>query len=398
MIGRLALILIPLLTGGLLALGLNLAGDQTQLYGDRMAAAAALWLVVMGLIVGVGARLLATELTYRALALVLSISVIVGTAVPNMSSTDPVFYELIGGHYGAVSLVLGCLLFSLASTTSAAILHLLMAGGSWGWSLRLSRAFLASRRRDTSVNIITLIAVGGVTMAVCSLIVVLSVMSGFESDLRSKILGANPHLMVFKSGDAFTNWPEVKEKVSAIDGVQSAVPFLFSKVMITSPTNMDMALLRGVPAQDKASFGKLADAMIHGDYTHLSDPSKIPDPMDAFDLDLPESKDPFSPGAAGSKDAAGHDAFLDDPEAPIEGEDPELPGIILGAELALMLHASHGQEVNVITASQEDLGPDGIVPRARSYRVAGIFRTGYYDADAQIVEHGNCRINYHGKC
>ena len=146
---------------------------RDRLYGDRMAAAAALWLVVIGLIVGVIARLVASELKYRAAALVLSILVIVGVAVPNMGSTDPVFYELIGGHYGVVSLVLGCLMFTLASTTSAAIVHLLQAGGSWGWSLRLSRAFLASRRRDTSVNIITLIAVGGVTMAVCSLIVVL---------------------------------------------------------------------------------------------------------------------------------------------------------------------------------------------------------------------------------
>ncbi|MEC7751375.1 MAG: FtsX-like permease family protein [Myxococcota bacterium] len=385
MIGRLAIILMPLVTGGLLALGLHLASGQTNLYGDRMAAAAALWLVLSGLLVGVFARLLATELTHRSLAILFSILVIVGTAIPNMSSTDPVFYELIGGHYGVVSLTLGCLLFTLASTTSAAILHLLKSGGSWGWSLRLSRAFLASRRRDTSVNIITLIAVGGVTMAVCSLIVVLSVMSGFESDLRSKILGANPHLMVFKSGDAFTNWPEVKEKVSAIEGVQSAVPFLFSKVMITSPTNMDMALLRGVPARDKASFGKLADAMIHGDYKHLADPSKIPDPMAEFDIDMPESKDPFSPGAEGAKGDIGHDSFLDDPEVPMEPLTSQLPGIVLGAELALMLHVSEGQEVNVITASQEDLGPDGIVPRSRSYRVAGIFRTGYYDADAQIA-------------
>ena len=69
-------------------------------------------------------------------------------------------------------------------------------------------------------------------------------MSGFASDLKSKILGANPHLIVFRYGHDFTDYEPLSEQLKTVEGVESVVPFLYSEVMVTSPSNLSGAVLR----------------------------------------------------------------------------------------------------------------------------------------------------------
>ena len=81
--------------------------------------------------------------------------------------------------------------------------------------------------------LMTLISIGGVAIGVWTLTVVLSVMSGFENDLKSKILGTNAHGIVMKYGqDDFFEWQEVREQVLKVPGVVGATPFVYAEVML----------------------------------------------------------------------------------------------------------------------------------------------------------------------
>ena len=93
--------------------------------------------------------------------------------------------------------------------------------------------YLKSKRKNAFISLITFISIAGVTVGVMALIIVLAVMSGFEEDLKSKILGTNSHVVVLsmeKSG--MENYTEVVEKVKQHRNVVSATPFIFSPVML----------------------------------------------------------------------------------------------------------------------------------------------------------------------
>jgi lipoprotein-releasing system permease protein len=95
-------------------------------------------------------------------------------------------------------------------------------------------------------SIFTSISVYGVYLGTTALVVVLSVMGGFEHDLRGKILGTRAHVVVTKPKAMFENYREIAKKVRAIPGVKAVAPYIESEVMITSQTNLSGVLLRGI--------------------------------------------------------------------------------------------------------------------------------------------------------
>src|SRR6266498_2564688 len=97
---------------------------------------------------------------------------------------------------------------------------------------QICRMDAAHRPRMPATLLMTLISIGGVAIGVWALTVVLSVMSGFEADLKKKILGHNSHGMVLTYGqDAFDDWRNARKKVLAVPGVTGATPFLYNEVM-----------------------------------------------------------------------------------------------------------------------------------------------------------------------
>ncbi len=235
---------------------------------------------------------------------------------------------------------------------------LLALGVSFARALRERRAQAERqpfwRPRMPATLLMTLISVGGVALGVWALTVVLSVMSGFENDLKSKILGARSHGVVLKYGDNdFTEWRAVRDRVLSVPGIAGATPFLYSEVMLSADRQLAGAILEGVDPTTVGTVLDLARNVRQGDLSWLDHPERIP--------------------VAGS--GAGRAA---------QGEPEVLPGLVIGQELARSLRVFVGDVVNVISPLG-DLGPAGPQPKSRAFRVAAIFYCGMYEYDSKFA-------------
>jgi lipoprotein-releasing system permease protein len=209
---------------------------------------------------------------------------------------------------------------------------------SMPYQLFIGLRYLKAKRKQTFISIISLISVGGVALGVMALIIVLAVMSGFEGDLRDKIIGTNSHVVILKHGRAaLEDYRQVVERVEQVEHVVAAAPFIYSQVMLTSEQNVSGVVLRGIDPRAESLVTNLGRNVIEGDLKHLSAP----------------------------------------------GEDG-LEGIVLGLELARNLGAFYGDELNVVSPTGT-MTPMGMVPRSRRMRVVAIFNSGMYEYDSSLV-------------
>ncbi len=236
-----------------------------------------------------------------------------------------------------------------------------------GWSLvrdaRERRAYrrgeLFRRERMPATMLMTLISIGGVAIGVWALTVVLSVMSGFEADLKHKILGHNAHGMVLTYGQGeFDDWRGTREKVLGVKGVVGATPFLYNEVMLSAGQNLTGAILKGIDVDTVGSVTDLPRNVEEGKLEWLREPEAIPRGARPGD----EAKEP--------------------PPAPGRGR--PLPGIVVGRELARSLRVFVGDQVSVVSPFG-DLGPAGPQPKSRPFRVAAIFYSGMYEYDSKFA-------------
>src|SRR5437870_502896 len=102
--------------------------------------------------------------------------------------------------------------------------------------LRIALRYLKSRRSSRLLSLITVIAVGGVTVGVMALVIVLGVMNGLQADLRDKILVANPHLRVLTYGEGLRldDWRRVQDSVRRMPGVEAVAPFVLSQGLVSA--------------------------------------------------------------------------------------------------------------------------------------------------------------------
>jgi lipoprotein-releasing system permease protein len=203
------------------------------------------------------------------------------------------------------------------------------------YQLFVALRYLKSRKRHKSISFNTIISTGGVALGVMALLVVLSVMSGFHEDLRSKILGVNAHIVVLNFRGMMDDFKEVMLKVKSVPHVTGTSPFALGQVMV--------------------SKGERA----HGVYLRGIDPA-YEDETTAFMEHMREGR-----------------------LANLEAQ-ADLPGIILGSELSAILGAYMGEEINVISPVQE-MGPLGMLPRVRKFRVVGIFEVGMFEYDTNLA-------------
>lgn len=234
------------------------------------------------------------------------------------------------------------------------------------YEVLISWRYLRAKRHAAFISLSTWISIGGVTLGVMALIVVLGVMGGFESDLRGKILGANPHIIVLRHDQRPVEEKErLLERLRQVPGVVEAEPFVVSQVLLTSERSVTGVILRGI---DPRRFGRLTSferMMREGSLRELN---------------------AAAPEAGRGADAGGS------PGAPAEGATPPRGGgagptqeaIILGKELARTLAVGLGQKVNVVSPLGE-VTPMGSVPKLRAFRVAGIFQTGLFEYDNSLA-------------
>jgi lipoprotein-releasing system permease protein len=223
-----------------------------------------------------------------------------------------------------------------------------------------------AEKAQSATAMMTALSVGGVGVGVMALIIVLSVMSGFEADLQTKILGTNAHVVVLKYTDngAMPEYPEVVKKVEGIRGVVGVTPFIFGQVMIASEGNVDGTIIKGI---DPASVGQVTDlprnVLPGGSIDWLTHPAAIP-------VRQPSRKE------------AEDDAVI---RRKKDAEEVVLPGILLGRELAASLRVLVGDQLTAVSPLGGGMGPTGPVPKSRAFRVAGIFYTGMYEYDSKFA-------------
>jgi lipoprotein-releasing system permease protein len=251
-------------------------------------------------------------------------------------------------------------------------------------------SYIAARhvraKKSGFLTLISGLSIFAVALGSFSLSGAISVMGGFSSDLKRKILGNNAHIVIdTASQSAWSDSAPVLERVRALRGVIAATPVVQGEVMASSASNLAGVVVHGI---DPATIGDVIDLR-----KNIEAPVRVEDKL-AY-LETPEllrhipQEEVIGIGSGGEEYTKGPDLPpLGDDLDPavrevIEGP-PLRPGLVVGRELAKTLHVYVGDEVTLVSPLG-DLGPMGVMPKTRKYRIAGIFYSGMYEYDATHV-------------
>lgn len=224
--------------------------------------------------------------------------------------------------------------------------------------------YLWGKRRSLLVMLITLLSIFGVAAGVTILNWTLSVMTGFEEDLKAKILGMNSDAVVLKYGGEIDDWEPVLEDVRNHERVAGATPFTYNEVMLQSDSSVTGTILKGA---DPASLPKVTDL------------------LENICLDVTATnkcgKDVVGPGAEDTRqEILNKIGELHE----VEGRNKPVPGILLGRELADSLLVLEGELVRVVAPSGA-IGPGGAYPKMKTFMVVGTFKTGMWEYDTKFA-------------
>jgi lipoprotein-releasing system permease protein len=239
------------------------------------------------------------------------------------------------------------------------------------------------------VTLPTFMSIVGVSVGVWALIVVLSVMNGFATDLRTKILSTNAHLVVESTrpsgglGDPLN----LVDRLKTVAGQAEITPYTHGEVMLSSATNVVVnVVLKGMPEGALKESAQLRGKMVSGAIMWLGKPEALLSDRYRFPIDM--QMPPPTPLTPKDKKPSADDTSVE-PDIVVTPRNstwaPVLrPGILLGSELATNLALDVGSEVKVITPDG-DVGPTGLRPKLTTFRVAGIFKTGMYEYDQKLA-------------
>jgi len=205
----------------------------------------------------------------------------------------------------------------------------------------IAKRYLRSKRQVKFISLITYISIIGVMIGTAALIIVLSVMNGFESEVRSRIIGFDAHVKLRTFHDrGVENYPEILDKVKGIPHIVAAAPYILDKAMIISRERKEGAQIKAIDPKLEA---KVTDLIQNVNYGTLN---------------------------LGLIEKAGERAY---------------PGIIIGFSLADRLNVGLGDRVQLLSAAGFDIGGFGSMPTARTFRVAGFFQSGLYEYDDNVA-------------
>ncbi len=202
------------------------------------------------------------------------------------------------------------------------------------FELHIALRYLLARRKQAFISVISLISTLGVMVGVTALVIALALMTGLQGELRNRILGATAHVYVSKRTGLVDYHAEVA-KLKAMPGVIGAAPAILGKALVRNEHGDQFISLKGIDPALEPSVTDIGASMVSGSVAALN--------------------------------------------APLRNED-DVPGILLGADLARDLELRVGDSVTVLTP-EGTLSPMGMMPRTRRLRVAGIFRLGLYEFD-----------------
>lgn len=211
------------------------------------------------------------------------------------------------------------------------------------YELFIAKRYLRSKRQVKFISLITYISIAGVAIGTAALVIVLSVMNGFESEVRSRIIGFDAHIKVKTFHDkGLDDYRVVAEKIRGVPHIVAASPYIFNKGLILSngQDRKEGVIVKGIDPQRESQVTDLVKNINYG----------------ALNLGMIEK----------------------------EGERP-LPGILLGYSLADRLVVGLGDKVTLLSAAGLNLSGMGAMPRAVQFRVAGYFETGIFEYDSNCA-------------
>lgn len=195
--------------------------------------------------------------------------------------------------------------------------------------LRYTRA----KRRNHFISFISFISMFGIALGITALITVMSVMNGFERELRERILSMTAHAKVLGVGGELDAWEEIVDSVLQHRNVQGSAPYVRSEAMLTHGGQVSGAIVQGVLPEREGQVSNVGEHVIAGSLAALK--------------------------------SGGY-------------------GILLGRELAMALGVNLGDRVTLVTP-QVTASPAGVLPRLRRFTVVGVFEVGMYEYDRSLA-------------
>lgn len=233
-------------------------------------------------------------------------------------------------------------------------------------------------RKSGFLTAIGVLSILGVSFSSCTLTTVLSVMGGFSSDLKDKILKTNAHVVVDVAGGDVEDWQKTAATIRKVDGVVGATPLVQGEMMMNSRTNNHAILLKGIDLKTFGEVSKVLAKLESGELRYLSTPDEL------FSKIHNKRQRIYGNG----DDTDTKDTAAEEPEkqaaADIPSADPRervLPVLIVGRELSRAMRLYEGAEVNIISPNG-DIGPSGRIPKSRPFRIGGVFFSGMYEYDS----------------
>ena len=195
--------------------------------------------------------------------------------------------------------------------------------------LRYTRA----RQRTRFISVISLISIAGIALGMTTLITVLSVMNGFQREIRTRILGVASHVQITGNVNTLRDWQSIAESARKNPRVVGTAPYVMAQGLLTYSSAVRGVMIRGVDPVREAQVSDVGQHMKQG------------------------SMDALKPGEF---------------------------GIVLGQEVAYMLGAKIGEKV-VLVSPQGQVTPAGVLPRLKQFTVVGVFAVDHYEYDSGLA-------------
>ena len=190
--------------------------------------------------------------------------------------------------------------------------------------------YVRAKRQESFISFISLVSVIGIALGVAALIIVLSVMNGFQKEIRTKMLGVASHLEASGVNGQLADWGSVQKALAGDPRVVATAPFVNAQGLLSSAGSVRGALIRGIDPAQEPGVVDVGEHMVVGKLTDLK------------------------PGGF---------------------------GIVMGVEMARALGVSVGDKVNLITPEGQ-FTPAGMLPRLKTFTVAGLFKVGMFEYDS----------------
>lgn len=202
----------------------------------------------------------------------------------------------------------------------------------WFVGLRYTRSGRRAGQKNGFISFISALSVAGIALGVAALIIVMSVMNGFQKEVRDRMLSVLSHIEVYQVGEPM-DWRPLAGRLTSQDHIIGAAPFVSGQVVLTRDQTVRGALVRGVDPSAEPSVSEIADQVTSGRLADL---------------------------------------------------EPGQFGIIIGRVMASQLGLSEGDRLALI-APQGTVTPAGVTPRMKQFTIRGIFESGHYEYDSTLI-------------